>query len=172
MSRSSYSDDLDDYPGQLELYRGNVARSMRGRQGQKMLREMRDALLALPVKELHADVFASGTKERPKVCALGAWATQKAGTPDAGAALVSEPDYDEETAADLAKHGWPKLVVLDTIYENDRHDYRIAHAHGPLPRHEGYRYNYPGEWTVSYYYDETPAERYARVLAWVEGSIR
>lgn len=36
MSRSSYSDDFgEDFPNQLELYRANVARSMRGRAGQE-----------------------------------------------------------------------------------------------------------------------------------------
>lgn len=171
MSRSSYSDDYgDDFPGQLGLYRANVWRSMRGKAGQKVLREMRDALLALPVKELHAEVFAEGTPEKPKVCALGAWATAKTGSPAAATALLRDPEYDNETAEDLAKHGWPRLVVLDTIYINDASRSTEHKVCGPLARHESYRY-YHQSWPAVYYEPETPAERYARVLGWVNEHI-
>ena len=145
MSRSSYTDDYgEDYPGQLELYRANVERSMRGKAGQARLRELRDALLALPVKELHDGIFAAGTPEKPAVCALGAWALKRAGGDPAKAAEMAgpSPEEDTETAAALAAHGWPRLVVMDTIFMND-----------DVGRHE------------------TPAERYARVLAWVESQI-
>lgn len=147
MSRSSYSDDFgEDFPNQLELYRANVARSMRGRAGQARLRELRDALLALPVKELHESVFARGTAEHPQVCALGAWALRRAGgDPVSAAALVPSDADDGDTAHELAPLGWPDLVVRDIIYENDLGGYRNAL--------------------------ETPAERYTRVLAWVESQI-
>ena len=73
MSRSCYSDDYgDEFPGQVDLFRANVRRSMRSKAGQARLVELRDALLALPVKELEAETFAAGTRETPKVCALGA----------------------------------------------------------------------------------------------------
>lgn len=168
MSRSSYSDDCDGW--ELNLYRGNVWRSMRGKAGQARLRELRDSLLALPVKELQAETFAAGTKEAPKVCALGAWAVQRTGDPSAAAALVRDPDYDAETAQDLGKHGWPRLVVLETIYVNDEHR-TVGHERcGPLDRHEAYRY-YHQSWPAVYYEPETPAERYARVLGWVNEHI-
>lgn len=51
MSRSGYSDDCDDYWG-LIRYRGQVASAIRGKRGQSMLRELRDALDEMPVKAL------------------------------------------------------------------------------------------------------------------------
>ena len=142
MSRSCYSDDYgDDFPGQLELYRANVRRSIRSRKGQARLLELRDALLAMPVKELHQDVFVTGSEDAPKVCALGAWALGK-GFTEASKMVVSNPD-DSEIAAAMETHGWPRLVVMDAVYFND-----------------------DGVWGK-----ETPAERHRRMLAWVEENI-
>jgi hypothetical protein len=144
MSRSCYSDDYgDDFPGQLALYRANVSRSIKSRTGQARLRELRDALLALPTKALEAETFAEGAGEAPRVCALGAWALAKCGDIEQAHAMVPSDADDHETADLFESHGWPRLVVLDAIYMND----------------EG------GD------YKETPAERYARVLGWVERQI-
>jgi hypothetical protein len=69
MSRSGYSDDL----GQQELarWRGAVESAIRGKRGQKLLREMKDALEQLPERRL-----ISGELEASDgsgcVCALGA----------------------------------------------------------------------------------------------------
>lgn len=146
MSRSCYSDDYgDEFPGQIELFRANVDRSMRGYFGQARLRELRDALLALPIKELEADIFAEGTNEAPRVCALGAWALAKTGDINAAHAMVPSDADDYDTWAALQSHGWPKLVVLDTVFQNDAGHYSRS---------------------------ETPAQRYTRVLAWVESQLK
>ena len=145
MSRSCYSDDYgDDFPGQLNLYRANVERSIRSKAGQARLRELRDALLALPVKALEANTFADGTVDAPKVCALGAWALARTGDPQSAHKMVPTDADDHDTYDALKSHGWPKLVVLESIFVND----------------EG-----------NYWRSETPEQRYARVLAWVEGQI-
>lgn len=67
MSRSGYSDDYDD--GLLAMWRGQVASAIRGRRGQKFLRDLIEALDALPEKKLIRDdlIHADGA-----VCALGA----------------------------------------------------------------------------------------------------
>ena len=58
MSRSHYSDDFgEDFPGQHELYRANVDRSMASRAGRARLAELLEALDRMPIKALHADVF-------------------------------------------------------------------------------------------------------------------
>ena len=166
MSRSCYSDDYgDDFPGQLALYRGNVARSIRSKAGQARLRELRDALLALPIKELHQNIFVTGSNERPQVCALGAWALAKCGgDATAAAGMVPADADDQETHSALARHGWPKLVVYDAVFENDD-DRRIYDTvEGPL--------RYPGDYgPLRRAREETPSERYARVLRWVEEQI-
>jgi hypothetical protein len=72
MGRSGYSDDLDG--GALNLYRGTVDRALRGRRGQAFLREMADALDAMPVKEL---VEGDIVRDDGHVCALGAVAVAR-----------------------------------------------------------------------------------------------
>lgn len=168
MSRSCYSDDYgDDHPGKLELFRANVERSIRSKAGQARLRELREALLALPVKELHVETFAEGTPEQPQVCALGAWALAKSGgDPVKAAAMVPRDADDHETYEALKAYGWPKLVVFDAIFYND--DYRPIYetAEGPRERHE----QMYGPLRIGR--DETPQERYTRILTWVEEQIR
>lgn len=169
MSRSSYSDDYgDDYPGQLELFRANVARSMRGKAGQARLRELREALRALPVKELHAETFADGTPEAPKVCALGAWALAKAGSVEGAKAMVPADADDHDTFTALKGHGWPSLVVFDAIYMNDESPWVYDILEGPRRYEHEYGYGYG---PLKLGRQETPAERYTRVLRWVESQI-
>lgn len=146
MSRSCYVDDYgDDFPGQLDLFRANVQRSIWSRAGQARLRELRDALSALPVKELAADLFAAGSDASPEVCGLGAWAWWKSqGDIAAARAMVPSDADDHDTCDALKSRGWPRLVVLEAVYMNDD---------GGLSR------------------GETPANRYARVLAWVESQL-
>lgn len=67
MGRSGYTDD-EDVPGQFAMWRGTVASAIRGRRGQKMLKDMLAALDAMPHKRLikgHLEVDG-------EVCALGA----------------------------------------------------------------------------------------------------
>lgn len=72
MSRSGYQ-DYDDCEGdwglRLGQWRGRVASAIRGRRGQKLLIELRDALDAMPEKRLIAEELKT---EDGEVCALGA----------------------------------------------------------------------------------------------------
>ncbi len=66
MSRAGYGDDCDDSWAQI-MWRGQVASSIRGKRGQAFLRELIDALDALPEKKLaYYDL-----KSDAGVCALG-----------------------------------------------------------------------------------------------------
>jgi hypothetical protein len=67
MARFNYSED-EDYAGQFVLWRANMNRCLRGREGQKALRELRDALLALPDKRLISCSLAADGD----VCAIDA----------------------------------------------------------------------------------------------------
>jgi hypothetical protein len=166
MSRSCYSDEYgDDFPGQLELYRANVRRSMRSKAGQARLRELRAALLALPVKALEAGIFAEGSQEEPQVCALGAWALSRVGDPEAAREMVGRDADDEETYEALKSYGWPRLVVFDAIFQNDDVRYVYDTVEGPRRQWE----QHYGPLTVGR--PETAEERYIRVLAWVESQI-
>lgn len=64
MSRSGYSFDAEN----LGLYRGAVERSVRGKRGQKFLREMATALDAMPIKQLVKDDIV---QDDGHVCAIG-----------------------------------------------------------------------------------------------------
>lgn len=70
MSRSGYSDEGLP-PGELARWRGAVAAAIRGKRGQKLLREMRAALEQLPERRLiSGELEASDGSDN--VCALGA----------------------------------------------------------------------------------------------------
>lgn len=71
MSRSGYSDDYDGNDDQWAQirWRGAVESSIRGRRGQALLRELLEALDAMPEKRLIADDLITPSGE---VCALGA----------------------------------------------------------------------------------------------------
>ena len=65
MSRSGYSYDCEN----LNLWRGTVTRAIRGKRGQAFLRELAEAMDAMPVKRLITDDLIDQAGE---VCAIGA----------------------------------------------------------------------------------------------------
>jgi hypothetical protein len=71
MSRSNYSDDCEN----LELWRANVERTIQGKRGQALLKELEAALVALPDKALTVNDMAN--PEDDSVCALGAVALKR-----------------------------------------------------------------------------------------------
>jgi len=66
MTRSGYSDDCEQWS--LIRWRGAVASSLRGERGQAFLREMIEALDALPEKAL----VENALEKDGEVCAMGA----------------------------------------------------------------------------------------------------
>lgn len=106
--RIGYSED-EDYPGQFELWQANCRRSLRGKQGQKELRELRAALLALPEKKLlRGELY----DDHGGVCAIGAYAKHK------GLKLSAFP-ADEDTDRVGVQGGMPPLVAWKVVEVND-----------------------------------------------------
>lgn len=68
MSRSGYSDDCDDDTLALGRYRGQVASAIRGKRGQAFLRELADAMDAMPAKVLIAERLVD---KYGRCCAIG-----------------------------------------------------------------------------------------------------
>lgn len=66
MSRTSFAEE-EDHPGQFALYHANLTRSFNGKRGQASLRELREALLAMPRKRLIEGRLAADGD----VCSLG-----------------------------------------------------------------------------------------------------
>lgn len=70
MSRSGYVDGFwDDDDNTAWLYRGAVQRAIQGKRGQAFLREMLEAMDAMPEKKLASGVLVGSGGE---VCAMGA----------------------------------------------------------------------------------------------------
>lgn len=113
MSRSGYSEDIDD---ELELgrWRGVVASATRGKRGQKFLREMLAALDALESKTLiknDLQTYDGG------VCAIGAWGAAK------GINMMEIDPEDYERVANIC--GVAPALVQEIVFMNDE-----AYWHG------------------------------------------
>ena len=140
--RISYSDE-EDFPGQFGLWQGNCMRSIGGKNGQAVLRELEQALLALPEKRLIADELENAEGE---VCAIGALAKFRQYQPKA------DPEEMEEVGIEL---GMPRMVAWKVVCLNDVElDTRYDKEQGRVV-------------------PITPEERYERVLAqvrkWLKG---
>ena len=99
MSRSGYSDDCEN----VGLWRGAVKRATNGYHGQHLLRKLRDALDAMPMKRLITDAIKD---DKGEVCAFGA--------------LDSSVDaYDAEV---LAEHFHiARALAAEIVYMNDEY---------------------------------------------------
>lgn len=138
MSRISYSEE-EDWPGQFELWQANCRRSMRGKSGQKELRKLRDALIALPEKRL---IHGSLEDADGEVCAIGAYAKTQG---------LDLKEFDPEDATDEVgiAAGMPAMVAWKVVEMNDMEFGKWANAiTGITPM--------------------TPELRYEKMLAWVE----
>ena len=107
MSRSGYSEDCDDN-WQLIMFRGRVSSAIRGRRGQAFFVALRDAMDAMPVKELIADDLEA---EDGAVCALGALGKAR------GVDLSKIDPDDSVTVA--ATFDIAEVLAREVVYMND-----------------------------------------------------
>jgi hypothetical protein len=112
MSRSGYSEDCEDQWA-LIRWRGAVASAIRGRRGQAFLREMVDALEALPAKRLVAGELQIPDGE---VCAIGAVGKAR------GVDMTNLDPEDAETVA--GTFGIADVMAREIVYENDECGWR------------------------------------------------
>lgn len=106
MSRHGYSDGCDGW--ELIMWRGAVASAIRGRRGQQLLREMRDALDAMPDKRLISHELIDGDGE---VCAIGSVGVKRHID-----MTTLDPEKPEQVAAAF---GVSPALVKEISYEND-----------------------------------------------------
>lgn len=146
MSRSGYSDDIDDQWA-LIRWRGAVTSAIKGKRGQSFLKELENVLLSMPNKRLIANSFGRVDGE---VCALGsvAFARAKARLGDEAKAITEvntsfQDQYDSEGAA--AKLGISEALAKEIMFMNDD-DYGC--------------------------FNETPEIRYSRMLEWVRFNLK
>lgn len=105
MSRSGYSDDCEN----VQLWRGNVERAIKGKKGQEFFKELLAALDALPHKRLIPHELIDGSE----CCALGAVVLARG--LDVTTIDESEP---EEVAAALGIRG---MLAQEIAYMNDEY---------------------------------------------------
>lgn len=96
MGRHGYSDDLDQQD--LAMWRGQVMSSIRGRRGQKLLHDLRDALDAMPEKRL----ITGALVRDGEVCAI-ARVAQVRGVDMTGWENTDDDDGGEDDHDFLAK---------------------------------------------------------------------
>lgn len=142
------------FPGQQWLWEANLERNFSGKAGQAKLREIRDALRALPEKRLIETRLAD---EKGNVCALGALAVQR---------RVAEGRDRAVVIAEMAEAIDGDDEWVDS-YEAEQQTLEEARALGVKT---------PMAVTIAWENDfgprsETPEERYTRLLAWVEARI-
>lgn len=154
--RIGYTEE-EDYPGQFGLWQGNCQRSLKGKAGQAILRELEAALLALPSKRLIASSLVDAHGE---VCAIGALAEFKGEITDD---MIGQGEYDmEEVGIQL---GMPRLVAWKIVEMND-----LQFAGTDLVFGEG-PYRWPNEQPYAYV-EVTPEQRYERMLKWVREQVQ
>lgn len=114
MSRSGYSDDCEN----LGLWRGAVERAISGKRGQALLIALRDALDAMPVKELAADSFKS---VEGSYCTLGVLGANRG--IDLSAMENAADNWEFDMIGDA--YGSAKSLVQEIMFENDEGSYRL-----------------------------------------------
>ena len=110
MSRSNYSDDLDQWD--LIRWRGAVKSAIRGKRGQTFLREMIDSLDAMPHKRL----IAHELMEDGDVCAIGSVGVSR------GVDMTRVNVEDGDQIAEM--FGVANALVREVEYMNDEGVYR------------------------------------------------
>ena len=106
MSRSGYNDDCGGWS--LICWRGAVNSALKGKRGQAALREIGEAMDAMPIKELAADSLVSTDGQ---FCTLGALGSAR------GMPLEQLQPDDPEGVAE--KFGIATAMVREIVYEND-----------------------------------------------------
>jgi len=164
MSRSGYSDDCDGWA--LIRWRGAVNQAIKGARGQALLRELVDALDAMPDKRLYPGSFATADGE---FCTLGVLGAKRGVKMDD---LGNEDDCDPKQVAQ--RFGIARAMAAEIMYMNDEYavdewkrvDVEIC---GPVrPHHPDYGRHLR---TVRVHNDNHPAERWQKMRAWAVGQL-
>ncbi|KVE37352.1 hypothetical protein [Burkholderia sp. TSV86] len=106
MSRSGYSDDCDGWD--LIRWRGAVASAIKGARGQAFLRELADALDAMPEKRLIANELQTADGEFCTIGVLG----------HARGIDMSKLDPDDRDSVSAA-FGIAPALAAEIVFEND-----------------------------------------------------
>lgn len=143
MSRSGYTDDVSDNWSHI-CWRGAVNSALRGKRGQAFLRELAEAMDAMPVKRLATEELQADGD----FCTLGV-----VGNARGLNMAIIDPDDAEAVAAEF---GIASAMTREIVYENDEH----FGSHQQQP--DG----------TSKYVRETPEQRWTRMRKWVDSNTK
>lgn len=167
MSRSGYHDDLDTL--ELGRWRGRVASAIRGKRGQKLLRDLLAALDAMPEKRLVSDVIEVSAEADEKHAQE--W-VKTFNDPEAAERYrkhyveTRPPEYKEGDVCALGALG--RVRGLDLSALDPEQPEGVAAAFDiaePLAREIVYM-NDEAVWK------ETPEQRWARMREWIAAQIK
>ena len=99
----------EEFPGEYELQRANMRRSGQGARGQRALRELEAALIALPAKRL---IHGTLIDDNGDVCAIAAYGRHKG-------VDLSTFDAEEDSVDVGIIGGMPRLVAWQIVELND-----------------------------------------------------
>jgi hypothetical protein len=143
VSRSGYSDDIDDEL-QAGRWLGMVASAIRGKRGQKFLCELVAALDAMPIKELIMNELEEAEENGGGVCALGALGKARG---------LDMRNLDPEETRDVAEaFNIAECLAAEVAYQND----------------ECSDWYFPAG---SRWEQDTPYQRWVRMRAWAISKI-
>lgn len=166
MSRSGYTDDIDDNWAHI-MWRGRVASSIRGKRGQTLLRDLLAALDAMPDKRLYPNNFATASGEYCTLGVLGA--TRGTKMDDLGDA---DDGCDEKLVAD--RFGVAAPLVQEIMYMNDEwvDDYKFVDVEICGPMRRGYPDYGNHRKTIRMHDDTAPHRRWRIMRNWVAEQIK
>lgn len=110
MSRSDYSEDCDDNWSTIR-WRGAVASAIRGKRGQAFLRDLAEAMDAMPVKRLIAEELQADGE----FCTIGVLGNAR------GIDMAKIDPDDADQVADA--FGISSAMAREIVYENDERIY-------------------------------------------------
>lgn len=198
MSRINYSED-ESYPGQFNLWRANVNRSIAGRRGRAALLDLESALIAMSSKRLIGQKFIDGDE----VCAVGALVVTRLAATGRPEAEVKAQLAADHTYCDRCNH--QQSAHLDGQCTScAKRDVALAAFYEMYPSHrdemctafvasetsvdddeegdteaEAIKVGVPDlvAWRLVELNDielarDTPEERYAHVLQWVQQQLK
>ena len=169
MSRSGYTDDDGDDPLAHGRWRAAVRSSLRGKRGQALLKELAEALDAMPDKRLYPGSFATAEGE---FCTLGVLGAKRGTKMDD---LGDEDDCDPGFVAN--RFGIAPAMAAEIMYMNDEYvvdvwkwvDVEIC---GPMPPYHFQPYGHKKhQRSVRVPNDNHPQERWQRMRDWVRENL-
>ena len=169
MSRSGYTDDNED-PLALGRWRQAVKRSLEGKRGQALLRELIETLDAMEDKRLFPGSFATADGE---FCTLGVLGARR------GTKMDDLGDDEDGCDTDIVgqRFGIAPAMAAEIMYMNDEYaadcwkwvDVEIC---GPMPPHHFKPYGHKTHVrSVRVHNDNHPSERWQNMRDWAEKQL-